>query len=108
MKKGIIYAAIAIAFVSLSAFSVQQSLKKSYAEVNQQKGVYIFVDSKPLNDFEFLGEVQNKRPWGGSSQYTEVKNDLVDRCVKEYPKADGVILHFITGQRDRAEAIRFR
>jgi len=108
MKKGIIYAAIAIAFVSLSAFSVQQSLKKSYAEVNQQKGFYIFVDSKPLTEFEYLGEVTASTGGFGSSQYTDVKNRLIDKCAKEYPKADAIILHFITGSKDRAEAIRFR
>ena len=108
MKKSLIYASIAIAFMLLSGFAVQQSLKKSYAEVDQQKGVYIFVDSKPLADYEFMGEIKSGTGGFGGSQYSEVRNRLVDKCLKEYPKADGIILHFITGQKDRAEAIRFK
>ena len=108
MKKSILLPAIAIAFIVFSAFTIQQTLKKNYAEVDQQKGFYIFVDSKPLMEYEYLGEVKGPGVSFGSGQYSEVRNKLIDRCSKDYPKADGIILHFITGQRDRAEAIRFK
>jgi hypothetical protein len=108
MKKSIIYTAIAIAFITLSAFTIQQTLKKGYAEVDQQKGFYIFVDSKPLMEYEFLGEVKAAGMHWSTPQYTEIRNELIDRCSKDYPRADGIIIYFITGQRDRAEAIKFK
>lgn len=108
MRKHIIYSAITIAFITLSAFTVQHALKKGYAEVEQEKGIYIFVNSKPLMEYEFLGEIKSNTGGFGSTQYTEVRNRLVDKCAKEYPRADGMILHFRSGKADVAEAIRFK
>ena len=108
MRKTVIYAIIGIGFIMFSGFIIVENFKNSYAEVNQLKGYYIFVDSRPLHEYEYLGEVKGPGVGFGSGQYSEVRNKMIDRLAKEYPKADGIILHFQTGAKDRAEAIKFK
>ena len=79
------------------------------ATVNQEQGLYLFTDCKPVNDYEFLGTVQGKSAMSISNeQYIDVRNLLIKRVKKEFPKADGIIFHFDNGGRDAADAIFFK
>ena len=101
MKKLIIAMAIAIPAICFAAYEGA----KNSATVTQQKGVYIFVDSAPVAEYDYLGEVNTGMFGGGSGQYLEVKTELLDRCKKKFPTANGLIFHFVTGEADRADAI---
>lgn len=105
MKKLLITATVAVAIVGLFAF--KQTVKKNLAEVEQIEGYYIFVNSNPVNEFTYLGTVQAGGGFG-SSQFTDVRDKLIKKTKKEYPKADGIIFHFVTGKADKAEAIMFK
>jgi hypothetical protein len=84
-------------------------VKKSSADVNQVEGYYIFTDSKPVLEYEYLGTVKFNGGLGFSSeQYTDVRNKLIKRAKKEFPRADGIIFYFATGSADRADLIKFK
>ncbi len=110
MKKNVFFFALGLLFAGASAFTIHSiDLKKSTAEVEQLQGLYIFTDSKPLMEYEYLGTVSNKGSLGlGDTQYSGVRDKLISRCKKDYPQADGIIFTFKSGGTDRADAIRFK
>ncbi len=71
------------------------------AQVNQQEGIYIFVDSKPVGKYQYLGTVKTNC----ARQYQGIKNKLIKQAKKQYPKANGIILNFATGGIDKADVI---
>ena len=86
-------------------FSTYEPQKKS-AEVEQMQGCYIFVDSKPVMEYEYLGTVSALVGW--SSQYQSIRDQLLRKAKKEYPNADGLIFHFNAGGADKCDAIKFK
>lgn len=84
--------------------------RKDFAIVNMVEGYYIYVDSKPMKEYTYLGTVDGRGMslGGGSSQYIDVRNNLIKRAKKEYPRADGLIFTFVTGARDKVDAIQFK
>lgn len=39
---------------------------------------------------------------------SDVRDRLIEKAAKEYPRADGLIFHFVTGKKDNVEAIKFK
>jgi len=105
--KSLIIAVLFAAGISLLAFNTIEDIKKNYAVVNQQNGLYIFSDCMPLKPYTFLGEVKSSTGGFGSAQYTNVKLRLLKNAKKKYPQADGIILRLTTGAADRADVIKF-
>ena len=103
-----------IAFVSIAIFAQAQNCKPQPgdAKVEQERGVYIFVASTPSAEYTVLGTVKagsaTGKILGGSAEYTQKKNRLVNNVLKEYPEAEGVILYFNSLEADTAEAIKFK
>lgn len=64
---------------------------------------YIFVDSEPVSEYEYLGSTKCKIAF--SVQYQSVRDKLIKKVKKQYPKANGVIFHFHDGGTDLADAI---
>lgn len=96
-----------LALISLFSFKTLYDARKNTAEVEQMEGLFIFVDSKPVQEYEFLGT--EKITIGlGSGQYTDIRNKLIKKVKKEYPTADGVLIHFSNGGTDKADAIKFK
>ena len=104
MKKIIFSAIIFIAV----GFSVKHNSEKAQATVNQVQGVYIFIDSKPVADYTYLGTVDTKGVVSSNPQYTVVRDKLIKRIKKDWPAADGVIFSFNAGGKDHADAIKFK
>ena len=96
-----IFIAIIATGLFLSAFKLVGD--KSSAKVDQQQGLYIFLLSKPVADFEYLGSVKKSIGWTGQPE--EMLNSIIKKVKKEYPKADGVV--FTTIAMDKADAIQF-
>lgn len=101
MKKLLLFLSIII----LSSFATRlyYDVRQSTAEVNQEQGVYIFVDSKPVKKYEYLGTVKVSIAW--DNDYTTLKNVLVKKLKKEYPQANGAIIMEIGGNVPKADAI---
>ena len=107
MKKLLIGSLIGLSLTTLFAFAViTYEPQKKTAEVEQMEGLYVFTDSKPVFDYEYLGTV--KATIGLSGQYQSVRNKLIKKAKKKYPNAEGVIFHFTTGGTDRCDAIRYK
>lgn len=108
MKHLIIGCVAGLSLSALFAFKVSYDLKNSSADVNQVEGLYIFTDSKPVKEYEYLGTVKGNSGGFGDSQYTGVRSRLIKNCKKDFPKADAVILYLNSGEADKADAIRFK
>lgn len=103
MKKSILLlVAIVIIF---SAFKTLN--KNNIAEVEQIQGFYVFVDSKPVAEYEYLGTVKNSVSFS-SGQYQSVRDILIKKARKEYPLGTGIIFHFHNGGTDKADVIKFK
>ena len=77
----------------LYAFTVANYIpKNSTAEVEQTQGCYIFVDCKPVMEYEYLGTVKVSMSLLGSGQYQDVRDKLIKKAKKDYPQADGLLL----------------
>lgn len=96
--------AISVTFISMS-FAFKDYSDKNTASVQQKDGIYIFMFSTPLADYEKLGTVK-KTGIVLSGKPEEMFNILLRRCKKDYPSATGLI--FSSVQMDEADAIRFK
>lgn len=92
------------ALLLASSFKIAYDATNKTAEVAKVDGLYIFTDSEPVKAYTKLGSVTVTF---GSPQYSEVRDKLIKKALKEHPSADGLILYFHTGKADRAEAIKF-
>lgn len=74
-------------------------------KVNREEGFYLFVDNRPVEDYEILGYVEKTTTWLGD--YEEVKAALIRRAAKQYPEAEGLIFDFSIFGPNKAAAISF-
>lgn len=95
-----------MAIMTTMAMAINYEVKNSTAEVEQIQGIYIFTDSKPVREFEYLGTASNGI--GISSQYQGVRDRLIKNAKKEYPSCDAIILHLNSNGFDKADVIRFK
>lgn len=94
---------VAIGAISLATITITDN-DKAKAEVKQTQGFYLFVESKPIKEFEYLGTIKI-RGVVMSNKFETVKQSLINRAKKEYPKADGLIFSEDTFE---ADAIKFK
>ena len=107
MKKTILGVFIGFTITATLGFtSMSYEPKKETAEVEQMQGLYIFTDSKPVLEYEYLGTV--KATIGMDSQYQGVRNKMIDKARKDFPNADALIMQFKSGGTDRCDAIKFK
>jgi hypothetical protein len=106
MKKISIGFIIGIFLLSLFSFKIiSYEPRNNTAEVEQIQGVNVFIGSRPVKEYEFLGNVKS----GGvvmSKDYEDLMPKMVKKAVEKYPKADGVI--FKGGSIYECDAIRFK
>lgn len=93
---------IAICLIAMS-FTLAET-DKTKATVDQMDGLYVFIKSKPVTDYEYLGSVSKVLAWSGKPE--EMLNSMIKKVKKEYPKADGII--FTSVDMDKADAIHFK
>lgn len=111
MKKILFFLIIAASFFMITAAS--NGIERASAIVNQYEGLYVFTDSKPNNDYQYLGTVKPTgrlvaAMGGTSNQYTDVRGRLVAAAKKRYPGAEAIILTLIDGEVDKADVIKFK
>lgn len=91
----------AILFMSLISDD-NKDLNK--AIVNQEKGLFLFVENKPLNHYIELGNIKAGMTFSG--QYNELKKEIIQKCLKNYPGANGLIFN-VEKDCSQATAIKF-
>jgi hypothetical protein len=78
---------------------------KKLSEVNQNHGVYVFVQSRPIQEYDILGTVEKRGlTWFGSAR--EMFNTIIRRAKRDYPECEGVI--FDNLELNHATCIKFR
>lgn len=88
-----------------SAPSFAQEADKSLAKADIQQGLYIYMLSKPVSEYEYLGSIKK----GGfviSGQPKEMLNIMIRRTKRDYPDADAIII--TTLSMDMADVIKFK
>ncbi|GAB4457020.1 MAG: hypothetical protein OHK0036_20720 [Bacteroidia bacterium] len=109
MKKNISTLAIisVIVLIMFSFKTISYEPKLNTAEVEQFEGIYVFVDSKPVREYDYLGTEKVVFTLG-SGQYRDIRDKLIKKVKKEYPQANGIIFHFNEGGADKADAIKLK
>lgn len=105
MKKTIL---IFAALLSLAFFSFTVLSDHSAARARRINGVIVFTDCEPVSDFRSLGVVKYSGTFAMSNQYSDVRDALISRALKQYPDADAVIFSFTSGSADKCEVIKFK
>ena len=110
MKKILLNVFIGSSLLLAVGFTVASyDVKKSTAEVNQIQGIFIFTNSKPLSEYEYLGSIKTSSIVSlGSAQYQPVRDKMIKKIKKDYPQANGAIFYFNNGSADKADAIKFK
>jgi len=103
MKK-IFFGLIILSLLSFS-FKSYFDNQKSDARVNQAEGLYVFLQSTPLREYEVLGTVK-KTGFVWTGQPEEMYRIILRRAKKEYPNCEGVIFEDI--QMTHAMCIKFK
>lgn len=78
-----------LVIVTFSAFKTIYDLRKNSAEVDQVQGVYIFSNSKPVSEFEYLGKV--KGPAVASSEFGDMVQYMSKRAKEQFPNCNAII-----------------
>ncbi len=77
------------------------------AEVNSIQGMFIFTDSKPVADYQYLGTIKTNNQLI-EPQYLNVRDELIKKLKKKFPDANGIIFSFNSGGADQADAIKIQ
>ena len=85
----------------------ENSANNSHSKVNQYQGVNVFVDSAPLNDYDYVGSVLDK---GKSNifQYNELRDKLIAICKKEISNSRAIMIKLVYGGTDTGDVIKFK
>jgi hypothetical protein len=113
MKKFFLGALSAIILISTLAFKfVNYEVNKSSAEVDQINGCFLFVNSKPVLPYDYLGTVEltrkDVRRKLESEQFQSVRDLLIKKVKEQFPQAEGIIFDFHDGGTDKADALKFK
>lgn len=95
----------ALFLVSILAFNNPFQVNNGTAQVNQYQNLYIFSDSKPVKEYDYLGTIKSSTGGFGSAQYESVRDRLIKKAKKEYPQANAIILNLKEGKADQADVI---
>jgi len=105
MKKIILGSLIGICLTAIFAFTVANyEPKKSTAEVEQVQGMYVFIHSKPILEYEYLGSftpgmVPTKNAKG-------IVNHMIKKGKEKFPTADAII--FTDDELGKADLVKFK
>ena len=101
MKTKIFLSVLVITFLTAFKFSGDN---KAMGTVDRQEGLLIFMLSKPVAEYDYLGTVKIKAAWTGEP--SEMLNIAIKKVKKEFPQCEGIV--FTTLAMDKADAIKFK
>lgn len=97
--------------------------KVSLATVEQFNGVYVFTESKPVSEYEILGEIEFNGSGsssfymsgglmlfssGETPQYNEIRSALVTNAVLANREVEGVIITILGNGKGKATMLKFK
>ncbi len=85
----------------------ENTVKNSHSKVNQFQGVYIFADSEPMHETEYISTVTDPGK-SNNFQYHALKEKLINICRKEQTNAKALVLKLVYGGTDSGDIIRFK
>lgn len=103
MSKKVLLICFVFALLFMSLMSAYNE-EHDKAVVNYEKGLFLFVENKPIHKFTELGTVKAGLTFSG--QYNELKTEIISRCKKNYPEANGLIFN-VNKDCSQATAIKF-
>jgi hypothetical protein len=105
MKNSAVIISLALIINLLFIFSKSFS-DHSTATAQFEQGYYIFIESKPVAPYEYLGTitVHDYNTWMGSPK--ELFNVAMKRAKRDYPQANGLI--FLDLDLHKIDAIKFK
>ncbi len=90
MKNILLGILLGFALTGLIAFKVANyEAKTNTSEVEQIQGYYIFYKSKPVQEYERIG---NFKLTIAPEQPEKCLEKLVEKCLKKYPNGNGLII----------------
>lgn len=100
-----------IFFVLLNILSEQKTMpiekdKTETSTLIPVDGLFVYTDSKPTQDYEILGVLDIT--FSLAVQYSDIRNKFIEKCLEDYPTADGLILTLNSGSTDTATVIKFK
>jgi hypothetical protein len=98
------YLLLIVILFSISSKAQTQS-KKDIASVEQAQGMFVFLQSKPLAEYEVLGTVK-KTGLVLTGSPKEMYRILLRRAKKDYPNCDGIIFEDI--DMEHATCVKFK
>jgi hypothetical protein len=88
MKKSI-QSILIIGALTVMGFKTIYEAKKSTAEVEQMQGLYVFIHSKPVGDYEYIGSLTPT--FVPSANAKPIINHMIKKGKEKYPEATGII-----------------
>lgn len=106
MKKAFMISVLVVSAFITNA-QTPEPIKKSYAEVNQYSGVYVFYMCKPVREYEYIATMK-KVVVADTHQEALVKYAALAK--KEYPNCEAIIMNkFENGfSKDVFDVIKFK
>ena len=102
MKKLILGIIIGVSFTALIGAGIENYVvSKKTAEVEFKSGLYIFTDSKPVKEYDYLGSIKVMTL---SGYYKQAIPLLLKKAKEKYPNADAIIYT----DTEKADVIRFK
>ena len=103
MSSKLLLTSFVFALLFMSLISID-NYDNNKAIVNYEKGLFLFVENKPVNQYIELGNIKAGLTFSG--QYNELKTEIIKKCLKNYPGANGLIFNT---EKDcsQATAIKF-
>ena len=77
----------------------------SMATVEQTEGIYVFMLSKPVGKYEYMGTVE-KKGIVMSGKPEEMLNIMIKKAKKEYPQCQAIV--FTKVDMYKADCIKFK
>lgn len=80
---------------------------KDQAKPGRYQGIFVYVDSEPIDDTEFRGAVRSTGEFS-ATDYVSVRDRLIKKCKKTYPESIGIILRLLNGGQDIGDCFTFK
>jgi hypothetical protein len=105
MKRTLLVFTLGIAITALFGFiMIKYEPNKKTAEVEQIQGLYVFIHSKPVMEYDYLGSFTPGLVPSKNAQ--SIINHMIKKSKEKYPNADAII--FTDDELGKADLVKFK
>lgn len=101
MKNKLMLLIVAVVFGILMAFGTD---KPNLGSVNQVQGYYVYWQSKPVNEYQYLGSIQVYLVW--SAKPSSMLRTMIRKAKRKFPQGDAII--FTADNMDKADIVKLK